>query len=244
MDNLLDSYRYLITESLNRADDIAIDITTFNRGRMIYLLDLILKEKGNKPLYLFYTEPERYGTENNGKKSTWLTKGVKNSIAVPGFSGEKEESRQSLLVLLLGYDAERAVANVEAFNPDKIVVISQGTLKCRRGLQEVYLKSHGKVLERYADRIVNILTVHPHGWEAVYDVFTRVNALYRNQFNISAILHGTKMQVFGAVTFCQKHPSIELVYMEPEKYNCDAFTQGIGHAWWLEVPDMRLFKKR
>ncbi len=243
-DGMLDTCSALITESLNRADDIAIDITTFNRGRMIYLLNFILMERGNKPLYLFYTEPEKYGTEKNGKRGAWLTKGVKNIVSVPGFQGDKQENRESLLVLLLGYDSERAVNDIEAVNPDKIVVLSQGTLKCRRGLQEVYLKSYSTVLERYADRIVNILTVPPYGWEAVYDVLTRIYALYKNQFNMSAILHGTKMQVFGAVTFCQKNPNIELIYVEPEKYNCEAFTQGVGQTWWLDVPDMSLFKKR
>ena len=68
--------------------------------------------------------------------------------------------------------------------------------------------------------------------------------MYRNQYNITACLDGTKMQVVGAVAFCQKHPDIELLYMEPEKYNCDYYTEGIGVTWWLEVPDMQRFKKR
>ncbi len=221
-----------------------MDISTFNRGIMIYLLDLILKEKGERPLYLFYSEPEKYGTEKNGKTSTWLTKGVKNIITVPGFVGEKLEQKKSLLVVLLGCDAERAISTIEAVNPDKMVIISQGTLRCRKGLQEIYLKSHGKILDRYAEKIATILTVPPQGWEAVYDVLARIHALYRNQFNISALLHGTKMQVFGGVTFCQKHTNIELLYSQPEKYNCSGYTYGVGQTWWLDVPDMNLFKKR
>jgi hypothetical protein len=243
-DELLESNNSIIIDAINQADDIAIDISTFNRGVMIYLLDLILREKGDKPLYLFYSEPEKYGTEKNGRTATWLTKGVKNIISVPGFLGNKEEQKQSLLILLLGCDAERAISTIEEVKPDKIVVISQGTLKCRKGLQEVYLKSHGKILERYADKITTILTVQPQGWESVYDVFNRIYALYRNQYNLTALLQGTKMQVFGAVTFCQKNPSIELLYMQPEKYNCNAYTHGIGQTWWLDVPDMNLFKKR
>jgi hypothetical protein len=243
-DKSLDTYKHLITEAITQADDIAFDISTFNSGIMIYLLDLIMREKGSKPLYLFYSEPEKYGTEKNGKTAAWLTKGVKDIISVPGFFGEKQEQRQSLLVLLLGCDAERAISTIEEVNPDKIVVISQGTLKCRKGLQEIYLKSHGQILERYADKIATILTVPPKGWEAVYDVFSRVYALYRNQYNLTALLQGTKMQVFGAVTFCQKHPSIELLYMQPEKYNSGAYTHGVGQTWWLDVPDMNLFKKR
>ena len=242
-DDSLEAYKYLIAEAISQADDIVVDISTFNRGIMIYLLDLILRDKGNKPLYLFYTEPEKYGSESNGRRGVWLTKGVKDIISVPGFLGSKQEQKQSLLVLLLGCNAERAISTIDSVNPDKIVVVSQGTLRCRKGLQEIYLKSHGKVIDRYAEKITTILTVPQQGWESVYDVFARIHALYRNKYNISSLLHGTKMQVFGAVTFCQKHPSIELLYSQPERYNCDSYTYGIGQTWWLDVPDMKLFKK-
>lgn len=243
-DKLLESYQHLIIEAISRVDDIAIDISTFNRGVMIYLLDLILREKGNKPLILFYSEPEKYGTERDAKSTTWLTRDVKSINTVPGFLGDKAEQKQSLLVMLIGCDAERAIATIEMVNPDKIVLISQGALKCRKGLQELYLRNHGKILERYGENIATILTVPPHGWEAVYDVFARVHAIYRNTYNLTAVLDGTKMQVLGAVTFCQKYPSIELIYSQPKQYNCDAYTYGIGQTKWLSVPNMDRFKKR
>jgi len=67
--------------------------------------------------------------------------------------------------------------------------------------------------------------------------------MYKNEYNISACLNGTKMQVFGAMAFCQKHRDIELLYQEPEQYNCDSYTEGIGITWWLKVPDIAMFKK-
>ncbi len=240
---LLESYKPTMLEAINHADYIAIDISTFNRGVLIYLLDVILREKGDKPLYLFYSDPEKYATEKCGVSTTWLTNGVKNVLTVPGFLGDKQEQKPSLLILLLGCDAEREISTIEEVNPDKIVVIMQSTLKCRKGLREVYLKNHAMILERYADKITNILSVKPHGWEAVYDVFTRIYALYRNQYNLTALLHGTKMQVVGAVTFCQKHPDVELLYSQPEEYNCNDYTYGMGPTWWLSVPDMNMFKK-
>lgn len=243
-DKSLDSYKHSIIDAINHVDDIAIDISTFNRGIMIFLLDLILRNKGDKPLYLFYSEPEKYGIEKDVKSTTWLSRGVKSVNAVPGFLGEKTEKKQSLLVVLLGCDAERVLSTIEIVNPDKIVLITQGALKCRKGLQELYLKNHGKILERYGEKIINILTVPPHGWEAVYDVFSRVHAIYRNMYNLTAVLDGTKMQVFGAVTFCQKYPCIELIYSQPEEYNSDAYSYGVGQTKWLSVPNMDMFKKR
>lgn len=240
----LETYRHLIIEAINRADDIVIDISTFNRGIMIYLLDLILREKGNQPLYLFYSEPEKYCTERDVKTTTWLTRGVKSISTIPGFLGDKREQKRSLLVMLIGCDAERAVSTIEMAKPDKIVLISQGALKCRKGLQELYLKNHGKILEKYGEKIATILSVPPHGWEAVYDVFGRVHAIYGSKYNLTAVLDGTKMQVLGAVTFCQKYPNIELIHSQPELYNCDAYTHGIGQTKWLSVPNMDMFKKR
>jgi hypothetical protein len=65
-------------------------------------------------------------------------------------------------------------------------------------------------------------------------------------YNITAVLDGTKMQVLGAVTvtFCQKYPCIELIYSQPEEYNSDAYSHGVGQTKWLSVPNMDMFKKR
>ena len=242
-DDPIDVYSDAISKALSQADDIAVDLSTFTRVRMIRLIDFIIREKGDKPLYLFYSEPEKYATEKNSPKSAWLTRGAKHIVSVPGFPGDKQADKQSLLVLLLGHDTERAVSTIEAVNPDMVVVVSQGTLKYRKKLQEVFLKNNANIVKKYADKIATILTVPPRGWEAVYDVFSRIHGMYNNRYNITASLDGTKMQVFGALAFCQKHPCIELLYMEPERYNCDSYTEGIGVTWWLEVPDMNRFKK-
>ncbi len=243
-DDLIQSHQDSIRQTLSRVDDIVVDMSTFTRERMICLLDLVIREKGDKPLYLFYSEPEKYATENGAATDGWMTRGAKNIVSVPGFCGEKQAEKKKLLVLLLGHDAKRMLSVVEAEDPDMIVLVSQGTLKYRRRLQEVFLKSNANILKQYGDRVATILTVPPRGWESVYDVFGRIHGLYHNQYNITACLDGTKMQVFGAVAFCQKHPSMELLYMEPESYNCDSYTEGIGVTWWLEVPDMSMFKKR
>jgi len=243
-DDLIHSYRDSIRKTLQQVDDIALDMSTFTRGRMICLLDLIIREKGDKPLYLFYSEPEKYATEQAENNTAWMTKGAKNIVSVPGFGGDRQTEKKKLLVLLLGHDAERAVSVVETVDPDMIVVVSQGTLKHRKKLQEVFLRINANILEKYGPRIATIHTAPPRGWEAVYDLFGRIHGMYCNQYNITACLDGTKMQVVGAVAFCQKHPGIELLYMEPEKYNCASYTEGIGNTWWLEVPDMNMFKKK
>ncbi len=243
-DDLIHSHQDAIKKTLQQVDDIAVDMSTFTRGRMICLLDLIIREKGDRPLYLFFSEPEKYATEQSEVNTAWMTRGAKNIVSVPGFGGDKQADKKKLLVLLLGHDAERAVSVVETVDPDMIVVVSQGALKHRKKLREVYLKINANIMKKYGPRIATILTVPPRGWEAVYDVFGRIHGMYRNQYNITACLGGTKMQVVGALAFCQKHPGIELLYMEPEQYNCDSYTEGIGVTWWLEVPDMQMFKKR
>lgn len=243
-DDLLAAHAESIIHALNQADDIAVDVSTFTRGVMIRLVDFIIKNRGNKPLYLFYSEPDKYATEKNGNRSAWLTKGTKNIISVPDFFGEKHAGKKTLLVALLGHDAARAISTIEAINPDSIVIVSQRTLMCRKKLQEVFLKSSASVVKQYTDKIATIHTVPPRGWEEMYDVLIRIKGLYGNQYNIVVSLDGTKVQVFGALAFCQRHRSIELLYAEPDKYNCDSYSEGVGVSWWVEVPDIGLFKKR
>lgn len=243
-DDLIATHGDSIVHALNEADDIVVDLSTFTRGVMVRIVDFILRSKGNKPLYIFYSEPDKYATEKNGNRIAWLAKGTRNIISVPGFSGEKQEDKKTLLVVLLGHNAEQSISTIGTVNPDMIVVVSQRTLMCRKKLQGVFLKNSATVVKQYADKIASILTVPLRGWEEMYDVLIRIKGLYSNQYNIIVSLDGTKIQAFGALAFCQRHQSVELLYAEPEEYNCDSYSEGVGVSWWVEVPDIGRFKKR
>jgi hypothetical protein len=104
------------TELRNR--NIIIDITTFTKQYLLVILKYI-EEQNPKSLRLFYTEPEDYAV----KWGKPLSYGLIDIISVPTYGGHFYIEKENLLILLLGYEGDRAHAIWEKLTPHKTIIL-------------------------------------------------------------------------------------------------------------------------
>lgn len=99
-----------------------IDITTFTRQTLLILLRLLrnVLTKKNK-LHLVYSPAKEYsiGLPFNEK---WLTLGVLGVSSVYGFAGLMRPSSSYHLIILMGYEVERAMSLIDYYEPAKISI--------------------------------------------------------------------------------------------------------------------------
>lgn len=99
-----------------------IDITTFTKQTLLILLRLLRNSltKENQIQFL-YTPAKEYaiGLTNEEK---WLSRGILKVNSVFGYSGIIRPSRPFHLVLLMGFEVERASSLINAYEPSKISV--------------------------------------------------------------------------------------------------------------------------
>jgi len=105
-----------------RPRTILIDITTFTHEIMLILLVLIRIHRSlldGVKLTLTYSGASEYSIGDN-LKNKWLSKGVRTVRSVLGFPGDSIPTKKTHLIILVGYEYERAEKLIEVIEPNTI----------------------------------------------------------------------------------------------------------------------------
>ncbi|UHD17837.1 hypothetical protein [Thiocapsa bogorovii] len=214
---------------------VVVDISTFPRERMIILVDYVARLNPCTRIGIFYHEPERYASEIEKESIGWLSKGVRRISSIPGFNGRQGVHKSSLLAVQLGHEPERALMTIKKLEPDRIIVIGQSEQQYKKDVDQVFLRRSEAVINEFGYKIEKIFLVGSRDYVGSYNVMCRIGELYGAAFNIVVNLNGTKVQVLGALKYCQENRSVEVVHADPQKYNYDCYSVGVGKCWWFEI---------
>jgi len=187
---------------------ITIDISGFTK---IYLLEL---------LYYLVTElnlgiPRILHTTQT-YLPTKLTRGVEQITTIPNFFGSASLMKQTMLVLLLGFEPERSLAVWKHFSPAKtIALITNPPRYGNLNYLEYAQKNNAHLLSQPAIEVRNVPADNPY---AVKNVLEAIHHETRGSFNIVIGPFGTKPQAVGVFLFCLEHPKVQVVYSFPVNY--------------------------
>lgn len=208
-------------KELDSIERITIDITTFTKSYLLTLLKFLRKRYPKAMIRILYTK----GIYHKNESLTW---GVKDITILPHFGGSRLDKKKNILVLLLGYEDDRAYGIWEFIDPFKTVAIITDP--------PTYLDAE-KPAKKFNESILD----HP---ETVKDKVSamdpletknKLSELYNNKEyeDLSFIIAplGTKMQVVGVYLFFEEEiefnigvPRAQIVYAYPAKYNEKKYT--------------------
>ncbi len=187
---------------------ITIDISGFTKIYLFELLHYLVVELNLGVPRLLHTT-QRYSP-------TKLTRGVQQITTINNFFGSMSYEKQTILILLLGFESDRSLAVWKQFNPSRTIALI--TNPPRYGNLD-YLK--------YARENNSDLLSQPHievrdvPADSPYAVKSVLESIYndtRGSFNMVIGPFGTKPQVVGVFLFCLEHPKVQVVYSFPVKY--------------------------
>jgi len=147
---------------------------------------------------------------------TKLTRGVEQIATVPNFFGSASLEKQTILILLLGFEPERSLAVWKHYNPAKTIVLV--TNPPRYGNLD-YLKyardNNSYLLSQPSVEVRDVPADNPY---AVKDMLEAIYSETRGSFNMVVGPFGTKPQAVGVFLFCLEHPKAQVVYSFPVNY--------------------------
>ena len=114
-----DNIREQIIEYVIKKDkkSILIDITTFTHEVLLILLKLLMLYCPGITITCVYTSAKEYCAGEDVNKK-WLSKGIEEVRAVLGYSGNLLPSKKYHLLIIVGYEYERAIAMINALEPN------------------------------------------------------------------------------------------------------------------------------
>ena len=202
---------------------VLLDITTFTHEHLLILMALIRNHGLPCQVLLGYTGAAEYST-NTDEESVWLSRGVGQVRSILGYPGDMAPSRRLHLIVLVGFEVERARTLIEIMEPSKL---SLGI-----GAQEKSISSrHYARNERFRNRLQEF-QMRQLQTQTEVDKFTfscvdpdeardaiLLQAAKYPEFNTAVCPMNTKISTIGVGLAALQDPRLQVAYAAVAEYN-------------------------
>lgn len=217
--------------------NLVVDITSLSHELLVLLVGMLHELGGLDRTSLIYVGAAQYST-NTDSNNMWLSRGVKDVRSILGFPGTMLPSKKLHLIILAGFEVERAAEVIMRYEPASMS-IGLGAKE-----QSVSDTHHHKNRE-FFDGITEFATSQDSGSEEVStftfscispfetkeQLIAHINALGGvSQKNFVICPLNTKLSTVGAALAALEYPEIQICYAEPEEYNTDGYATPGGEA--------------
>ena len=200
---------------------ITIDITTFTKAYLLNLLGCLRYRFPKAKFRIVYTK----GIYSENEPLTW---GVKDITILPHYGRKRRDMKNSVLVLLLGYEDDRAYGIKEYIDPLKTIAVIADP-PTYLGADKPSKVFNAAILNDPETLKINVSAMDP------LETKNKLSELYRNEdledFGFFIAPLGTKMQVVGVYLFFEEEINqnwetarAQIVYSQPAKYNEKKYT--------------------
>ncbi len=205
--DLIQSYRILEDELKPTKDKIILDITTMPR-ETIWIILKMLQKKYNT-IKCIYHKPERYGE--------WLSRDPAQPRLVYGLSGIASLKKNTALLIITGFDVERAKQLNRYYEPKRLLMGLQ------EGKQYRNFEENRKKHEVRFKGIQNIkwFDIDSYSLKKVESTLKGIIKEEIKDNNIIASSLGPKISALGLYRMRLLNPEIALTYAPAHEYNRD-----------------------
>jgi hypothetical protein len=225
IENVRKTIEFIRNLRLNRMPRITLDVSSFTRKHLLQLLQGLELAGFLGNCNLYHTEALDYHTQDNDS----MSEGVSSVKAIETFGGEIRPSRDSLLILFLGYEGRRALASLENLEPNRTIAVipdppSRDDWKGRAEAQHHYLLSCLPAGVRFKSH-----ALLPSSSEELLQEISRNPAFSPAKYNYFVSPMGTKAQLVGLYRYWRRHPGeLTVVYASPGRYREERADFGPG----------------
>lgn len=240
------SYSQILEEILKDIENdkkIGMDITGFKNQFFFPILKIFSQRFLSGEIDIFYTEPSTYKFPKK-KESTNFFPNMKEEQkvffnyskaeagieirSIPGFEGGK--SKETVLVILLGFDGKVAIRIKEEYNAEKVLLIN-GFPSYLPKFRDISLLNNKELVKACGkDEIFSTYADNPF---EVYNVLYRIKEKYKNYKLLIAPL-GAKPLALGVCKFAIDYPQTAVLYIESSKY-VEKSTEYYGETWEYQL---------
>lgn len=203
-----------------------IDITTLTHETVVMFVSLIKTEGLSEKVVLAYAGAKAYFVSDD-KADWWLSRGVKDIRSILGFPGLIRPSKKSHLIILVGFETERAKELIVQYEP---VSISLG-IGIDPYSQEFYEKNNWfkEQLQIFIDSVGGSAKAVSEFQFSCSDFESAKSAILSeaskfSDSNITIAPMNTKVSTVAAACAAIENEALKLCYVEPMEYNKEYYS--------------------
>jgi hypothetical protein len=198
---------------------ILLDITCFTHESLLILIRLLQIIFPVANIVCTYANAMDYDTGHE-KNDKWLSKGIKDIRSVLGYSGDIIPTRKTHLIVIVGYEYERATRIINAMEPNSLALAfgtsDDATTDKNRNANEHYMQLVKQMAVCYQD--IKSFTIKCDDPFETFDILLRhINE--EDNKNIIMIPLNNKITTIGAAFTAMHNNNIQLCYAPALIYN-------------------------
>lgn len=214
---------YISTLKQNGLRKLLVDITCFNREALLILLNILNARKVDfDSIYFVYTEANRM--------SDFLSFGVRDIRSVLGYPGIVSPLKKDHLVLLFGYEFDRARSLIEAYEPSAISIsVPSVDASISPSLYKKHTKFRTK-LNTFVELLQSFYGKEVHFFDlSLIDPYAARDQLASHirtvsSYNTIIAPLNTKISTVGAGLCALKLPNVQITYSQMSAYNYSSYS--------------------
>lgn len=199
----------------NKPNSVLIDISCFNRGNLYpFLWAIELGKKWFPEITFAYSPPNNYGA--------WLSRDYETPQNIVGFAGGQGFKKERLLICIVGYEVERALAVIKTIEPSKVIL----TVGKKPTKEDFFERNRLAVEEVLGSNNYEIISINVSSPE---ESFQNMNEMLRNVSPETAIHFApfsTKLSCLGVWAVWLQNPHIRIWNAQPKIYNVLNYSKG------------------
>lgn len=199
-----------------------VDITTFTHEGLLILLNLLRQHAKPKDTALFAYNPAGEYAAGMKQEEKWLSTGIAEIRSVLGYPGRLRPSRKCHLIVLVGYEVERAGMLIDAYEP---AIISLGMGAPEESVNKDLYVLNRMFHERLKDRLKNVSEFHfscVDPYAAMESIANQARAF--EDHNVVLAPMNTKISSLGAAMAAFSDENIQMCYAQAQQYNFERYS--------------------
>ena len=201
---------------------ILVDITSFTRESLLILLRFLSQSvQEGCSLELIYANASEYSV-GDGVEEKWLSRGTREVRSVLGYPGVLAPSRESHLIVLLGFEDERALNLIREWEPARVSL----------GIgdeSEVGTVPHQATNVASLQRLKTVVGPVAEFAFPGFDAFGTREAIEEliggaRGYNTIVAPMNTKISTVGVAMVALRDESVQICYAQPNYYNTERYS--------------------
>lgn len=216
-----------IDGSLNdeHGNRILVDITTFTHESLLILIKLLSLYRESNSITLLYSNADDYGV--GGKlMQKWLSRGVGSIRTVLGYPGIVKSSKKVHLIIIVGYEYERALTIIEQIEPTSIALgygkSGSETANKNKEANEKYMQIVRQAATSIAD-LEKFQIPSNDPIKASGEIIKQIDRV--SDKNVIIVPMNNKLTTVGSALAAMERPMVQVCYARALAYNYFGYSQ-------------------
>lgn len=205
---------------------VFVDITTFTHETLLILF-AVFKEKYNEAeIICGYNNAKEYSSDKGDIESKWLSRGIGEVRSVLGYPGNLKPSQDNLLMVIVGYEFERAARIIDAISPDYLLIgyniENNATTEKDRDANMGYARLL-KNMAIYFEQTMDFVVPSNNPYKAFEAIRKKLDTI-GNNINVTIVPMNNKLSTLGVALIGLTNPEIQICYAPALIYNIDSYS--------------------